>query len=59
MRFPLFAILLALLPVLPAQTGTAVPALAALDRAMTNYLSKTKTNGGSHRNSNRSPNKRA
>lgn len=47
MRFPLFAILLALLPVLPAQTGTAVPALAALDRAMTNYLSQTKTNGGS------------
>lgn len=46
MRFPLFAIVLALLPALPAQTGTTVPALAALDQAMANYLAKAKTNGG-------------
>jgi uncharacterized protein (TIGR03437 family) len=47
MRFPIFAIALALVSVLRAQTGIPVPALAALDQAMTSYLAATKTAGGS------------
>jgi uncharacterized protein (TIGR03437 family) len=46
MRLPLFAIALAAVSFLPAQTGAPVPVLAGLDQAMTSYLAKAKTNGG-------------